>query len=627
MPRNPFSSFLRHGIRAPQPQHEGESQGFDPGRDEAPSAEVSIAGRSPEARPEEYGAALNGARGNGAMQMGLLRGLQRGYGNGYVGGVIGAGESLAGQIAERSGGGMPLDSGAQAELEEGLGADMGGVRVHNDAASDAIAADANAEAVTHGQDIFFRSGRYDPSSPEGRDLLRHEAAHTVQQRGGEGGMKMGEPGGGHEGEAEQAAGAMGAGEKALGMQGNAPGVQRDPSPQGAGAQEQKSSDPERDALLGVDMHALPGTEFDAAYQPRGGKGLTTITTRIYFNFLDAKQDWIDEHKFNFENFVGLERARNQFYWNDESRVKFKNNFMRDVHDGWSGKHTLRCARAGLEDITSQVEVNIEAVDDPSKAHATVQAQKVPDFFDIAEDYDAASQTFPQKHEMRMSSQDEDPSTKSTQLQLFGTQVGPFAEGEDSVGQNLFANLEAVAAALKAIPGGLHDKVVTIRGWAYDSGADYTDRKTVAFNRATAVADFLKSRGVQLSQMFAGFEGAGNTKFEHSVADTPTADNRRVDIEVRTKDPVELQQNVAAHEAGHLIFGLGDEYPDSTLNRLPGTKPTHYNDVERELGTKEAEEGRVASRDTIMSMGMVVRPGHYVRVIQVMEAMTGVQWTI
>ena len=43
---------------------------------------------------------------------------------------------------------------------------------------------SNSVAFTTGQDIFFRSGAYNPQSSDGLHLLAHETAHTVQQSQG-----------------------------------------------------------------------------------------------------------------------------------------------------------------------------------------------------------------------------------------------------------------------------------------------------------------------------------------------------------------------------------------------------------------------------------------------------------
>lgn len=82
------------------------------------------------------------------------------------------------------GAGTPLPADLRAALEAAFGADLSGVRVHTNSAVAAAQADSSARAFTAGEDIFFRSGAYNPSSAEGRQLIAHELTHVVQQRGG-----------------------------------------------------------------------------------------------------------------------------------------------------------------------------------------------------------------------------------------------------------------------------------------------------------------------------------------------------------------------------------------------------------------------------------------------------------
>ena len=58
------------------------------------------------------------------------------------------------------------------------------VRIHDDAGADDAARKIDALAFTRGNDIYFRSGAYDPTSQPGKKLLAHELAHVVQQRPG-----------------------------------------------------------------------------------------------------------------------------------------------------------------------------------------------------------------------------------------------------------------------------------------------------------------------------------------------------------------------------------------------------------------------------------------------------------
>ena len=68
-------------------------------------------------------------------------------------------------------------------MEPRFGRDLGGVRIHTDAAAARAAEAPNAAAFTVGGDIHFAEGRYQPDTLPGRHLLAHELTHTVQQEG------------------------------------------------------------------------------------------------------------------------------------------------------------------------------------------------------------------------------------------------------------------------------------------------------------------------------------------------------------------------------------------------------------------------------------------------------------
>lgn len=122
-------------------------------------------------------------------------------------------DDVGSRIQARLGGGTPLSPHVQRQLQQGLNADMSGVRVHTDGEADRLSRAIDATAFTTGQDMFFRSGSYAPDSPGGMHLLAHEAAHTVQQRSGPvagtptaGGVAVSSPSDHFEQEAQQAAG-------------------------------------------------------------------------------------------------------------------------------------------------------------------------------------------------------------------------------------------------------------------------------------------------------------------------------------------------------------------------------------------------------------------------------------
>ncbi len=88
---------------------------------------------------------------------------------------------VARSIQSAKGGGTPLHDGVRSSMEQGFGADFGGVRVHTGGQADALNRSLNARAFTTGSDIFFGKGEYNPGSSGGQELLAHELTHTVQQ--------------------------------------------------------------------------------------------------------------------------------------------------------------------------------------------------------------------------------------------------------------------------------------------------------------------------------------------------------------------------------------------------------------------------------------------------------------
>jgi hypothetical protein len=74
--------------------------------------------------------------------------------------------------------GRPLPAGVRARMETAFGADFSEVTVREDGAAAAM----DAAAFTRGEGITFHPGLYDPSSPEGLEVLGHELAHVLQQR-------------------------------------------------------------------------------------------------------------------------------------------------------------------------------------------------------------------------------------------------------------------------------------------------------------------------------------------------------------------------------------------------------------------------------------------------------------
>jgi hypothetical protein len=79
--------------------------------------------------------------------------------------------------------GQGLDLSTRTFFEARFKQDFGDVRVHTDKQAATSAEQISARAYTVGRDIVFGSGEYAPTTVMGQQLLAHELAHVVQQRG------------------------------------------------------------------------------------------------------------------------------------------------------------------------------------------------------------------------------------------------------------------------------------------------------------------------------------------------------------------------------------------------------------------------------------------------------------
>jgi len=85
------------------------------------------------------------------------------------------------QLHANQSNGQKLDSRTKREMELGFGADFSSVNIHKNSNANKLNKQLGARAFTHGKDIYFRNGEYDPSSSKGKHLLAHELTHTIQQ--------------------------------------------------------------------------------------------------------------------------------------------------------------------------------------------------------------------------------------------------------------------------------------------------------------------------------------------------------------------------------------------------------------------------------------------------------------
>ncbi len=79
--------------------------------------------------------------------------------------------------------GKSLDLDTRSFMETRFGHDFSQVRIHDSPRAAMSAGAVQAQAYTAGNHIVFNSGRYDPATRAGKELLAHELTHIIQQTG------------------------------------------------------------------------------------------------------------------------------------------------------------------------------------------------------------------------------------------------------------------------------------------------------------------------------------------------------------------------------------------------------------------------------------------------------------
>jgi len=92
-----------------------------------------------------------------------------------------ASPQVSSKLSQSKGSGHALPSPVQAEMGQKIGADFSGVSIHTGSQATGMSNALGAQAFTHGSDIYFNEGKYQPKTAGGKHLLAHELTHTVQQ--------------------------------------------------------------------------------------------------------------------------------------------------------------------------------------------------------------------------------------------------------------------------------------------------------------------------------------------------------------------------------------------------------------------------------------------------------------
>ena len=398
----------------------------------------------------------------------------------------------------------------------------------------------------------------------------------------------------------------------------------------------------------VDVKAPPATDpafdhtifgqsnprFQLTYTPNGPvpvKGSALVTLRVHIDFQDFTRADQRREPFRSHRFTRAQKA--DFKWTDAEKAKFGADFQSSVATAWSKKHELVTKDPTFAEHRAEVEVKVELVD--ADAHNTMSALKVPQG-KAGETAPPRLRSFVQGDTSKLESRDvSEPETDTVRDRPLLEQVTGFANNSHELTPDIKSAVEGIAATIKrkgfvlgerlGADGKKHDLELYTVGRATAKGGRSANLK-LGNDRAKEVLDHLNGAMGWGAQGKSLSSGAKNTTDEEEF--------RRVDvvlIDLGEGGRHEVSQITAAHEAGHM-FGLGDEYveekpPAGLGRRFFGDKPSHFGDVEAQLGTDAAKELVDQDSGSIMSVGSDVKRGHYVPFLMSLESATSKDWTV
>ncbi len=91
-------------------------------------------------------------------------------------------DAIEQRLNATKGKGKAMETGIKASMEGEFEHDFSDVRIHTDNEAIELCQALNAQAFTHGRDVYFNAGKYDPQQTKGKELLAHELTHVVQQQ-------------------------------------------------------------------------------------------------------------------------------------------------------------------------------------------------------------------------------------------------------------------------------------------------------------------------------------------------------------------------------------------------------------------------------------------------------------
>lgn len=359
--------------------------------------------------------------------------------------------------------------------------------------------------------------------------------------------------------------------------------------------------------------------FDAQYTPVGptpAEGTLDINLWVHITYENFSAERKKKDPYKNIKFTAEQLA--DFNWTQEEKDKFEFDFMTSVQQAWTNKFKFRLKDPAFAEYLSQVKINVFAADHPKIAHTKINALKVPKNLPRFRSFVNGSQATLEKRDPS-----EPVKNKADSFDMV-RQIGDFAYDSTAMTDEMKTEIGEIADFLKTDTKP-ENWSLTFSGRASSQGSKEYNEK-LAGRRSEAVRlELFRQVGwkdEEVSNYFSLNKGEQNATAESKF--------RRVDVTVNKAANVgpqkEVEQNTAAHEAGHM-FGLGDEYVrESNLMeneeaKFLGDKPSHYASVEKYIGKEEANELLISNNESIMSVGGTVKKGHYMPFLLAINKLT------
>jgi outer membrane protein OmpA-like peptidoglycan-associated protein len=479
-----------------------------------------------------------------------------------------ASPKLSSQIENSAGRGNPLPDKTLLEMNHSFGSDFSGVRIHQDNDAVSMNRELEAQAFTHGNDIYFNDGKFDPEQSEGRFLLAHELTHVVQQQGRT--------------------------------------ISRDPAP----------AKPKFDFPVSLGFFK----DFDVMYAPDDPLPLNGTIRIIHNIFIQFGDKISDEKKETFrndfqKNVSATWQDKFLFELNDPDFTPYKANLKLDIQFVADAKdaHTIMEVKDRPKDYRSNVESKTDK-DFPSLTHTAHLDTGDPSPDELAKKN--AGKTFIESTADHVGNFDFDSADLN-------------ADCEKGI-NDVEKHLDALPDILSFDDISTGNEIHYIGRASPEGNAWYN--KILSKKRAESVKERVEKDKPEAKKMAITLtgEGADKTDFE-SDKENYRRVNVIVVPPQEFKNQHKRDQITAAHEFGHMI-GFGDEYSEKGdkkfAKKVEGDRPSHYEDVKAIMGQAAADELSMNQTASIMSEGNDIKKGHYAYFLKAIRDLTGKQgWNI